>query len=94
MKKDDWPKAYAGPRLPTLPYYLFIRICATDYFLQLLFLYVQFIMNVYYEIACKVVERLRGRVPERRINIAFSLSLSLSRGGGEGGGDDGRFYTK
>ena len=20
MKKDNWPKAYAGPRLPTLPY--------------------------------------------------------------------------
>ena len=20
LKKDDWPKAYAGPRLPTLPY--------------------------------------------------------------------------
>ena len=22
LKKDDWPKAYAGPRLPTLPYIL------------------------------------------------------------------------
>ena len=20
LKKDDWPKGYAGPRLPTLPY--------------------------------------------------------------------------
>ena len=20
LKKDDWPKAYAGPRLPTIPY--------------------------------------------------------------------------
>ena len=22
LKKDDWPKAYAGPKLPTLPYYI------------------------------------------------------------------------
>ena len=22
LKKDDWPKAYAGPRLPSLPYYI------------------------------------------------------------------------
>ena len=21
LKKDDWPEAYAGARLPTLPYY-------------------------------------------------------------------------
>ena len=25
MKKDDWPKAYAGPRLPTLPYLVAVK---------------------------------------------------------------------
>ena len=30
LKKDDWPKAYAGPRLPTLPYYKLIIMFETS----------------------------------------------------------------
>ena len=34
MKKDDWPKAYAGPRLPTLPYRLLLMDPLCSFYLQ------------------------------------------------------------
>ena len=34
-KKNDWPKAYAGPRLPTLPYFFFRRSCFILFFFEL-----------------------------------------------------------